>query len=80
MNGPVERGFATCANRGRALMAAANLPLDERYAIGFKAMETASKLGGLTVITLEDEDMSRYEHFFGKGRLPSFVKHLRTWG
>ena len=78
MNGPVERGFATCANRGRALMAAANLPEKERYAIGYKAMLTASKLDGLAIVDINGEKKTRYEHFFGK--LPGFAHHLRTWG
>ena len=74
----VELGFATCANQGRAMMAAANLPRKERCAIGYKAFETACLLDGLSVVERGGNKKTRYEHFFGQN--PKFSKHLRTWG
>ena len=73
-----ELGFAVLANRGRALMYRANVPLVIRYKVWREAFMTVTLLDGLTVIKLNDKLMSRYEHWCGKN--PHFVNHLRTWG
>ena len=77
-NHKAEVGIATIANRGRALMAAANIPLDLRYQVGYKAFQMATLLDNLTPVTIEDKTMTRYEHWAGQN--PGFVEHLRTWG
>jgi len=73
-----ELGFAVLANRGRAMMSAANVPKAMRYQIFPKAFETATLMDGLMVVEIEGVSKTRFEHFAGK--LPKFASHLRTWG
>ena len=73
-----ELGFAILANRGRALMARANVPLSVRYKIWRHAMKTATLLDGLTVTTVEGKTATRYVLWAGEN--PKFAGHLRTWG
>jgi hypothetical protein len=47
-----ELGFAILSNRGRAMMARANVPLEVRYKIWRHAFKTANLLDGLTVVTV----------------------------
>jgi len=77
-NSLVERRFATSSNRGRALLAEANVPQKERYMIGYRAMSCADKLDGLTIVEIDGKTATRYEHFYGT--LPKWARHLRTWG
>ena len=74
----VEVGFATIANRGRAMMIAANIPLEKRYVVCHRAFETATKLDGLIVVTIDGKAQSWYKHFGMEN--PPFLAHLRTWG
>ena len=73
-----EVSFATVANRGRALMARANIPMAIRYRIYSEAFKTATLLDGLVTIDLDGVTATRYEHWCGKN--PEFAKNLRTWG
>jgi hypothetical protein len=73
-----ELALAHIANSGRALMVRAHVPLKERYRLFKKAFTVATKLDGLTVITLNGKTATRYEHFGNAN--PEFSKHLRTWG
>jgi hypothetical protein len=77
-NSLAEVGFATCANRGRAMMARANIPEDIRYKVWTAAFKTATLLDGLLPIEVNGVTESRYVHWCGKN--PGFAKHLRTWG
>ena len=77
-NSRAEVGIATIANKGRALMAAAGCPLKQRLRLAGEAFTTATLLDGLVVTTLAGKTATRYEHWSGK--IPNFVKHLRTWG
>jgi hypothetical protein len=70
--------LAHIANSGRALRTRAHVPLKERYQLFKKAFTVATKLDGLTVITLDGKTATRYEHFGDAN--PKFFKHLRTWG
>ena len=74
----VELGFYTIANRARAMMAAARIPLKLRYKVARDCLKTATQLDGLMVITLSGTTATRYEHFSGTN--PRFVKHLRIFG
>jgi hypothetical protein len=60
-----ELGFATLANRGRALMYHANVPLIVCYKIFKEAFTTATKLDGFTPVTIDGKTATRYVHFFG---------------
>jgi hypothetical protein len=77
-NSKVEVGFAVIANRGRALMAAASVPVTIRRLIWNDACGTATLLDSLMVVEVNGVKMTRYEHWFGKA--PTFIKYLRTWG
>jgi hypothetical protein len=73
-----ELGLASIANKGRALMSAANVPLKIRYKVWTMAFQHATDLDGLIVITIGRRTATRYEHWCGQ--LPRWVNHLRTWG
>ena len=77
-NSPVEVGFHTIANRARAMMHQANVPVSIRYKIYPKVLTCATKLDGLVMIDVNGKTKSRYEHFFGSR--PKFSEHIRTWG
>jgi hypothetical protein len=73
-----ELGFAVLANRGRALMHRANVPMKERYKLFHEAFKTATLLDGLIRIELDGKMKPCVVHWSGK--VPNFAKHLRTWG
>ncbi len=73
-----ELGFAVLANRGRALMHHANMPMKERYKLFCEAFKAATLLDGLIPIKFDGKVKPRVAHWSGK--LPNFAKHLRTWG
>jgi hypothetical protein len=73
-----ELALASIANKGRALMSAANVPTKIRYKVWVKAFQHATDMDGLIVTTIDGKTATRYEHWCG--RLPKWVKHLRTWG
>jgi hypothetical protein len=77
-NSLAEVAFATLANRGRAMMHRANLPLRLRYLLFKEVLKTATLLDGLIVTSISGETRTRYEHWCGK--LPKFAKCLRTFG
>ena len=77
-NAPVEVGFVVIANRAKALMYAANIPKDIKHLVFPEAVKTATLLDGLVPIRVDGKLVTRYEYIFGK--LPPFVKFLRTWG
>jgi len=58
-NSRAEVGFATIANRGRALMVAANIPDKIKFRIYSEAMKTATLLDGLMVIGLDGKEATR---------------------
>jgi hypothetical protein len=73
-----ERGLASVSNKGRSLLSAANIPMSIRYKVWVKAFQHATNLDGLAVIVIAGKTATRYEHWCG--RMPKWVKHLRTWG
>jgi hypothetical protein len=77
-NHRAELGFAVLANRGRALMYHANLPMEIRYKLFKEAFQTATLLDALVVVEIEGEKKSRVEHWSGKK--PEYAQNLRTWG
>ena len=77
-NSLAEVGFATLANRGRAMMHRANVPEAARYKVWREAFGTATLLDGLLLIEIDGKMASRFEHWAGSN--PSFAKYLRMWG
>jgi hypothetical protein len=73
-----ELGLASVSNKGRSLLSAANVPMGIRYKVWVKAFQHATNLDGLAVIVIAGKTATRYEHWYG--RMPKWVKHLRTWG
>jgi hypothetical protein len=70
-----EIGLASIANRGRALMARANIPMKVLYKVWREAFKVATLLGGLTVITVDGQNGTRYKLWHGEN--PRFAQHLR---
>ena len=60
------------------MMIDANIPYLQRYKIIQEAIIAATKLDGLVTVNNGNKIMTRYE-LFGL-TIPSFVKHMRTWG
>ena len=77
-NHMAELGFTTIAARTRATMNRANIPMEMRYKLFGEIANTVAKVDMLTVITLNGEKKTRYEHY--QGTLPGFANHLRTIG
>jgi hypothetical protein len=73
-----ELGFEVLANRGRAVMHAANVPLLVRCKVWREAFKTATLLDGLMPIDIGGVVATRHVHWGGKN--PAFAKHLKTWG
>jgi len=73
-----ELGFTTIAARTRATTNRANIPTEMRYKLFGEIANTVAKVDMLTVITLNGEKKTRYEHY--QGNLPGFANHLRTVG
>ena len=73
-----ELGFAIIANRGRALMAHANVPKEIRYRVWREAFQTATLLDGLVPVVLDGVQETRYVHWCGGN--PEFSRFLRVWG
>jgi hypothetical protein len=77
-NSLAEKSIANMANRGRALMNAANFPKELRFKIWREVFQAATYLDGVLAIALDGKLATRYEHWGGSN--PKFVKHLRIWG
>jgi hypothetical protein len=77
-NPTVELGLADVSNKGRAVMIATNVPLQNRYLLYHKAFEYVTDTDGLRVITRNGKLRTRYAHFGLQN--PPFAQYLRTWG
>ena len=77
-NSRVEKGFETEMNRGRTMLIAANIPFCRRYLFASRALLTATKLNGLTVVEWKGVKKTRYEHWGEK--VPDFVHRMVPWG
>jgi hypothetical protein len=73
-----ELAFAALANRGRAVMHYANVPLLVRYMIWREAFKKTVTLLDLMSIDVGGVIDTRCVHWGGKN--PAFAKHLKTWG
>jgi hypothetical protein len=74
----VELGFAIVGNKGRACMAASNVPMTIRYLLFPKAFGYATDTNGRQVTTIGRQTTTRYKHFCGEET--KFAHHLCTWG
>jgi hypothetical protein len=72
-----ELRFASIANKGRALLSAANVPMKVRLKVWVKAFEHATNLDSLIVMPINAKTATRIEHWCGN--LPKWVSHLHTW-
>jgi hypothetical protein len=77
-NAPVEVGFATIGGRARAMMAAANVPVEYKHLLFPEAIMAATLLDGLIPVEFNGVMASRFVHIMGIN--PSFVKYIQTWG
>jgi hypothetical protein len=77
-NHHAELGFTVLANKGRAVMHRANIPLVLRYKLWREAFKTVTLLDGLVATKIDEVIATRYVHWCGAN--PAFAKHLRTWG
>jgi hypothetical protein len=73
-----ELAFATSINKARALMAAANIPIEMCYKLWKMAIKTTMDLDGLLLQTIGGITKTKYKHAYGLN--PKFATHLRTWG
>ena len=73
-----ELGFADVAEKARAMMVQANLPEEIKYKLCKECFNCATYLTNLTVVMLNRETATRYEHFHEAK--PHYAKHLRIWG
>ena len=74
-----EVAIATIVQKGRTMMIEAKLPDEMKYLLQHKAMETAAKLDGMVIVTIDGQSKSRFEHW-SSGQLPKFSAHVRNWG
>ena len=77
-NSVAEVAFYAVANKARAAMHHANLPMEMRFRLFGEIFTTITLLDGLTIIEVDGLKQSRYKHIFKKK--PKFVKYLRTIG
>ena len=77
-NSIVEVGFATLLKRGLSIMIASKVPKQKRYLFFRKAFEAATLLDGLTIITLDNVEATRYEHWGDK--IPEWDKNIKDLG
>ena len=77
-NSLAEVGIFTLANRVRAMMHYAHVPLEFRYKLFRDCYATAAINDGLMLVELNGVLKSRFEHFCGQN--PKCTKYLRTWG
>ena len=73
-----ELGLATLANRARAMLIRANIPVSDIYDLFKYAAVTAAKLYMLSVVEIDGVCVMRCLHW--SVTVPKFAKHLRTWG
>ena len=77
-NAVAEVKLATMGDRGRAMMDRANIPPEMLMVMYPSATETATKLDGLTLVTINGVTMTRYEHCGLE--MPTLASNLRTYG
>jgi hypothetical protein len=54
-----ELAFASIANKGRALMSAANIPMTIMYKVRVKAFDRAADLDELIITTIDGKNTTR---------------------
>ena len=77
-NARAELAFPSIANKGRVMMSAANLPIEERYKLFGEAFKTATHTDALVSVTIDGVTKTRVEHWSGK--VLRYASHLRTFG
>ena len=77
-NACAKNAFTALHNKGRALVTAANMPVEHQFRLFAQAFEHAADPDGLIVETVDGVKQTRHEHFYGN--LPNCVDHVKTWG
>jgi len=77
-NSPAETSFTTITGRAKAMFNAARIPQSMRHILFPYAAQTATKLDGLSVVTINGITATRYKHQMGFE--PKWTKYLHTWG
>ena len=76
-NGVVERAFATCTARGRAMMKAAGLSEQLKGKLWAECFQTAVVLSNLVPFQHEEEKKEApYHRFYGKDKEPGWLRHM----
>jgi hypothetical protein len=78
MNSPAEVAFTALGGRARAMMTSANVLTTHCKSLMPEACKHVTMLDRLVVTKIGDVMATHYEHQFGN--IPSFTKHLHTWG
>ena len=81
-NGVVERAFATCTARGRAMMLNAGLSESLKGKLWAECFSTATTLSNLVPFKNDDEDeeIPPFRRFYGNEEEPKWLRHMRTFG
>ncbi|MGL4350010.1 MAG: hypothetical protein ACRCT2_05465, partial [Plesiomonas shigelloides] len=77
-NSPAETSFTTITGRAKALLINAKVPLADRFKLFPYTAQTATKLDGLSVVTINGVTATRHKHQLGFE--PGWTKYLHTWG
>ena len=78
-NSLAEVGFALLASQGRAMMAAAHIPVELRKkGLWREAFKCATQLDALAAIEIDGIVKTRVEHWCDER--PAYAKYLKTWG
>ena len=71
-------GFYTIEGRAQSMISNANVTLKTRYKMCKEALQTATFLDGLTVMTRDGETVTLCKHWMGS--IPNFAPKLSMWG
>jgi len=77
-NSLAEVGFHTISNRMRAMMKAAHFPKGVRHRLWREVVSTATKLDNLSIVEINGEKKTRFEHKFGTN--PGWCAYIRAVG
>lgn len=80
MNGVVERGFAVCTAKGRAMMHDAGFNDNLKRTLWAECFNTATLLENIIPRQVPGNALSPYQLFWGKDKSPRYAKFLRPFG
>ena len=77
-NNLAELSFPYLAGRARAMMGAANIPVDTHGKVAIEAIKLATMLDGLAIVVYGGKSDTRYVHVHGKN--PRWARNLHVFG